>query len=117
MRNLERPIWRDPYLWGIFFGILFLVAVLVVWAARAQEHQHGVDAVDWYDPACCNQRDCRPVKDEDIEFDQVGGDLVARYKPTGNIFHRSQFRKSQDERYHVCIYNGTSFCFYDRAGA
>lgn len=86
-------------------------------SAAAQEHNHGKHAIpDWYDSACCNQRDCKPVADGDVEFADMDGPIV-RYKPTGNVFHRSQFRRSQDERYHVCINPaGTSLCFYDRAG-
>jgi len=84
----------------------------------AQLHIHGENGLpDWYDPSCCNIQDCRPAKDEDITFDVLpGGGIIARFKPTGNIFLQSQFKKSQDERYHVCILNGTSLCFYDRTG-
>lgn len=82
-------------------------------------HVHGVDGLpDWYDSSCCNVQDCRPVLDSEVEFDTLpGGGLVARYKPTGNIFQRFQFKQSQDERYHVYILNGNSLCFYDRTGA
>lgn len=96
----------------------FIIALALAWATPiyAQEHEHGKDGLpDWYDPACCNQRDCRPVKDEDVEFANIDGP-IARYKPTGNVFYQSQFRRSQDERYHVCINSGMSYCFYDRAG-
>ena len=46
----------------------------------------------------------------------------ARYKPTGNVFYKYQFKQSQDERYHVCINpaadgNNGALCFYDRTGA
>lgn len=92
--------------------------VLLSMPAMAQEHDHGQNGLpDWYDPSCCNQRDCRPVKDEDIEFDTLNGGIVARHKPTGSVFTRDRFRQSQDERYHVCIWNGTPLCFYDRTGA
>lgn len=84
------------------------------------QHEHGKNSLpDWYDPSCCNLADCRPVAaDSDIEFDTLpGGGIIARYKPTGNIFQQSQFKRSQDERYHICILNGASLCFYDRTGA
>ncbi len=90
----------------------------------AKEHEHGINLIpDWYDPACCSQRDCKPVDDKDVEFGQDGlGNSWARYKPTGNTFYRYQFKQSQDERYHVCINpaaqgNNGALCFYDRAGA
>jgi len=116
---MEPSIWRDPFTWGILvcLGILAVLGI-VAGFAQAQEHEHGVDGLpDWYDPTCCNQRDCRPVPDSDIEFSTLpGGGIVARYKPTGNIFTQDRFKLSQDERYHVCIWNGTSLCFYDRSG-
>lgn len=91
-------------------------------SAFAQEHDHGKRGTpDWYDPMCCDRRHCKPVPDSDVEFTtDPNGNFVARYKPTGNLFYRPQFKSSQDERYHVCI-NYTnemmSLCFYDRPGA
>lgn len=97
---------------------MILTTAMLCLPASAQEHDHGVDGLpDWYDPSCCNQRDCKPVPDDEIEFSTLpGGGLVARHKPTGNIFLHYQFKPSQDERYHICIWNGTSLCFYDRTG-
>ncbi len=105
---------------ALLAGVAILFA-LACWAVpvRAQEHDHGKGNIpNWYDPACCSQRDCKPVEDDDIEFYLLpGGGLAVRYKVTGNIFQRHQFKLSQDERYHVCIMpGGTSLCFYDRSG-
>ena len=94
-------------------------------AAFAQEpHIHGIAVPDWYDSACCSNRDCKPVDDDaDIEFGMdPTGNMFARYKPTGHTFYKHQFKLSQDERYHVCINpnadgNNGALCFYDRAGA
>lgn len=86
----------------------------------AQLHIHSEDSLpDWYDYHCCNVRDCKPVNDEDISFEILEGIVIVRYKPTNNIFYKNQFRKSQDDRYHVCInkLNNNSICFYDRTGA
>lgn len=113
-----------------------IIALALAWATAAYgqdrtvedysmvQHDHGQNGLpDWYDPGCCNQRDCKPVKDEDIEFVpevQFGTVLgpAVRYKPTGNLFPMYQWRRSQDERYHVCINAlGNSLCFYDRPGA
>lgn len=85
----------------------------------AQEHDHN--QVDWYDPVCCSNRDCKPVPDSDIEFGINEHGNYARYKPTGHTFYRYQFKLSQDERYHVCINpnadgNNGALCFYDRSG-
>lgn len=109
----------------MFRFLLFAVLFSANAAEAQQEHKHGVGGLpDWYDPACCSQRDCRPVEnDEDIEFGaDERGNTFARYKPTGHIFWKPSFKLSQDERYHVCInpnaegQNG-ALCFYDRAGA
>ena len=94
----------------------------------AQEHDHGVNGLpDWYDPSCCTQRDCRPVPDSDIEFLMQGGSDFVRHIPTGLMFQRSQWKLSQDERYHVCIHDDGAaedgdnmkrpLCVYIRAGA
>lgn len=109
-------------------AILSTIAALYSIPVLAQEpHVHGGEIPDWYDPACCSKRDCKPVDDTDIEFgsDQLGN-TYARYKPTGHIFHKNQFRLSQDERYHVCINPNATYdddsgttgalCFYDRSG-
>ena len=92
-----------------------LLLRVAVFAEEHHEHQHGVNGIpDWYDPACCNRRDCRPVEDSnDIEPFLDGGAPAIRYKPTGNVFVKAQFRKSQDERFHVCISaTGYSYCVY-----
>lgn len=97
-----------------------IIFLCLAQSAFAQEHDHGKGGLpDWYDPGCCNRRDCKPVKDEDVVFEMFEGQWVARYVPTGNRFARNQFRLSQDERYHVCINTGNdaSMCFYDRPGA
>lgn len=92
-------------------------------SASAQEHDHGQGSLpDWYDPGCCNRRDCKPVADEDVEFGVNEHGNFARYKPNGHVFYRDQFKPSQDERYHVCINrnaagNNGALCFYDRPGA
>lgn len=110
MKNL----WLDPLAWII---LVVCIAGLVM-AAKAQDHEHGVGNLpDWYDPGCCNLRDCRPVEDKDIEFVTQGGSDFVRHIPTGLLFQRSQWKTSQDERYHVCIYNGGPLCVYIRAGA
>ena len=86
-------------------------------AAIAQnDHIHGTTVPDWYDLNCCEKRDCKPVEDKDIEFGIGPWGKYARYKPTGHTFYSYQFKKSQDERYHVCINprasdNNGALCF------
>ena len=100
---------------------LCALAMLIVMCAMAfaQEHEHGGNLPDWYDPSCCNQRDCRPVADDDIEFrTDESGQAIVFHRPTQSIFYLYQFRKSQDERYHVCIntISGAPLCVYIRPG-
>lgn len=102
---------------------LALAAMLYSTFAQAQApHVHGQNVPDWYDPACCSNKDCKPVEDSDIEFgEDQKGNWYARYKPTGNTFYKYQFKLSQDERYHVCINpaaagNNGALCFYNRSG-
>lgn len=109
---------------------LFAIWTLFLWAVhtRAQEHQHGFDDLpDWYDPQCCNQQDCRPVPDSEIEFGfGADGQPVVFHRPTGAQFTRDRWKVSQDERFHVCVRvvnPGTEneyfaqYCVYLRAGA
>lgn len=106
------------------YRLVLLSTLALLRTAAAQEpHIHGENVPDWYDPSCCNRKDCKPVNnDADIEFGGDGIDNVwVIYKPTGNTFYKYQFKKSQDERYHVCInpaagLNG-SLCFYVRTEA
>lgn len=106
---------------GIGFGILTR-------GAFGQEHQHGVDGLpDWHDPQCCDQQDCRPVPDNEIEFGfKQNGQPAVFHKPTGAVFSKEHWKVSQDERFHVCtrvINAGTEneyiaqYCVYLRAGA
>lgn len=54
----------------------------------------------WYDPYCCNDRDCRPVADGSVR-PTTGGWFV---QETGETVPYSQARESQDGRFHVCIW-------------
>ncbi len=97
---------------------IILVFALWIIPAIAQEHDHGKNGIpDWYDPNCCNVRDCRPVEDSTIEFAMLNGQDIVRHKPTGAVFRRDQWKISQDERYHVCITTGAMpLCVYLRSG-
>ena len=97
-----------------------IIFLSVICFAQEHQHEHGVNVPDWYDPACCNRRDCFPIeqKDEkDLEFGQFGTEPVIKYLPTGSVFTKDKFRKSKDERFHVCLYRGedgryTNYCIY-----
>lgn len=103
-------------------SLALILSLYPVQVLAQEPHIHGQNSVDWYDPACCSNHDCKPVDDDSIEFgsDQLGN-TFARYKPTGHTFYKYQFKPSQDERYHVCINpnamgNNGALCFYDRSG-
>ena len=88
--------------------MLFLASMV-----RGEEpHVHGQTVPDWYDKDCCDNRDCRPVAKHDEPEAIMHGNEPA-YRFHGLIFIRKQFRKSQDERFHVCIRpTGLPLCIY-----
>lgn len=111
----------------LFKSILIALALMIIPAKADDPHSHGVNVPDWYDSTCCSNNDCKPVKDEDIDFGvNAEGRPVAIYKPTGNEFllkdlngNRYEGHKdSKDERYHICInpISKVSLCFYNRGG-
>lgn len=94
------------------FVVLFIIVFLMSMAG-AEEHVHGVDVPDWYDANCCNQRDCKPVDRRD-EPEAIMHGTEPAYRWHGLIFEKSKFKRSQDERFHVCIQPGmnTPLCIY-----
>lgn len=109
----------SPLVFGLLSLCVSIAIVLSFKVAFGQEHEHGQDGLpDWYDPICCNVRDCKPVLDKDVQFGiDVNGTAIITYLPTGNVFYQNQWKQSQDERMHACIFNNASLCFYIRAGA
>lgn len=94
----------------------YVILFLLVWLmsmARSEEHQHGVNAVDWYDKACCDNRDCKPVDGKPEPEAVIHGDKPA-YRYRGLVFTQDKFKRSQDERFHVCIqpHMGIPLCIY-----
>lgn len=84
------------------FAIIFIV-LFIASMARSEEHQHGVNGLpDWYDTACCDRRDCRPVDGKD-EPEAIMYGTEPAYRWHGLVFEKPKFKRSQDERFHVCI--------------
>jgi len=98
-------------------------ALMLAWSdARAQTHMHGDHAADadWYDEACCDQKDCRRIDADEIWFE--GDQLFWKSKRSGklHVIHRDarmnwkqgqpgqdlgpKIRMSQDEFNHGCEY-------------
>lgn len=82
--------------------------------ARSEEpHAHGQTVPDWYENACCNNRDCKPVDGKpEPEAVMHGGKPAYRYR--GMVFTQDKFKRSQDERFHVCVqpHMGIPLCIY-----
>lgn len=97
----------------LIYSLMFLLSLVI--AAKAQEHNHGINVPDWYDPDCCNLQDCRPVLDKDVDFstDELNQPVV-RYKEL--IYNKSRWRRSKDERYHACFRGETVYCIYIPTG-
>lgn len=93
-----------------------ILAAFTSVALAVGDHYHGGNVPDWYDPACCNLQDCRPVADTDIDFGLENGKPVVIYKPLGITFDRARWRISKDERFHVCFRphgnTYTRYCVY-----
>lgn len=91
------------YLTGIF--VMTIICISINYAFSQPLHTHGTDVPDWYDPQCCNQQDCRPVPQEDVDYVLTPEGPGVLYKPTGYIFlsKYGKVKASQDERYHVCL--------------
>lgn len=65
----------------------------------------------WYDPWCCNDKDCRPVPCEEL-IEQKDGS----YKYQNYTIDKSKVKPTQDNQCHVCIFNETGRCAYIQYG-
>lgn len=84
------------------------IALLLALSFPTLAHAHS-----WYDPYCCNDKDCHPVEDEDLE-ELPGGEW--KHLPTGKVFSKDKVKPTQDRKQHVCIWNGQPRCIYIRFG-
>lgn len=107
--------------------MLKLILALFMSAAHAEQpaqpamppHIHGVTVPDWYDRDCCDNRDCHPVDDQkEIEAETYLDQPTFRYTPRDGspsvLFPKNstKWRPSQDERFHVCVFQGMPLCIY-----
>lgn len=86
----------------IFLSMLFVVVVGATRMAPAHE---------WYPSACCSGQDCKAVPQEDLE-EQADGTWV--HLPTGTVFTKDTVHPSQDNKWHVCMYDTA---IYDDSGS
>jgi len=78
---------------------------------------------DWYDPACCDGKDCQPVNPDRVTATATGwrvqispGDHVLSFKPIDVIvpYGDKKIRDSLDGEFHVCIgpHTNNIYCVY-----
>ena len=68
----------------------------------------------WYDTDCCDTRDCRPAEAAEVTVVPDGFDV--RVGKQFRHFGRTEFRQSQDARFHVCVSPATTRCPYVPGG-
>jgi hypothetical protein len=67
-------------------------------------------AHSWYDPYCCNDNDCQPLKPGDVTEGRNGYTIKGEYFVP---YHDKAIKPSQDGQYHWCEYpKGVVRCFY-----
>jgi len=87
----------------IRFALFCLFALLSNCKATAHE---------WYDPWCCNNRDCKPYPAESVTETPVGYRLA-----TGEVVPYRTARVSMDTQFHRCaLSNNVTRCFYSPRG-
>lgn len=71
-------------------------------------------AHSFYDPYCCNDRDCRRISPDDVVETSKGYRVLGRYFVP---YLDKAIKPSQDADYHACEYpEGTLRCFYVPGG-
>ena len=64
---------------------------------------YPASAHEWYEPWCCDDRDCRPARLGEVT-EQDGGYFV---HSSGQHFTYETARTSQDNQFHVCQYQSS----------
>jgi len=78
----------------------------------------GAAAHEWYDPSCCNDRDCAPIPYDAVEQMEWGYKVTLGYgdhplirpgqKPVVMSFPWDVVRQSRDVGHHACVVNWPS---------
>lgn len=96
----------------IAIGLFILTGLVGLLLVRGTMRAH---AHDWYDPACCSNRDCEPITDTAVTIESGG--YHVRY--VGSLgFHVdvlvpfNQAKPSRDENYHGCASTDRFLCLY-----
>ena len=88
-------------------------ALSIVYASRAAGHS-------WYDPYCCNGKDCQPISDGLARLTRGGwrvrlmpGDHPMISRPMDVIVPHSEAKPSEDSAFHICIFPADTLrCLY-----
>jgi hypothetical protein len=83
-------------------------------------HPRGIPAPHWYEPACCNQKDCEPLPFNAVTMVNQG--YRVRYRGSLGflvdvLVPWEKARPSQDGQHHGCASQVRFFCFYAATGA
>ena len=88
-------------------------------------------AHSWYDPWCCNEKDCAPIPNESVTATDNGWYVVLEPGDHPLVTKRQEFvvpyftrdkgrfqqkaRKSKDHQFHACLYpnEDNMRCFYE----
>lgn len=87
---------------------LVLVLMLIAGMVPASSHEWYRGLENAAGQICCNERDCGPLADDDVE-EVTGGYLI---KSLGLTVPYGALQPSPDGRWHVCVWGGKARCFF-----
>jgi hypothetical protein len=113
-KHLRRVLLAEKFL--LITGTLLLgFAVLLIYASSTAR------AHSWYEPECCDLRDCEPIPPDQVKVTPDG-----YITPDGELIKFNEARVSADKDFHWCKYQKNSTqviqplekrkCFYAPAG-
>lgn len=85
--------WRE-WVHDLAYVLMCLAILLLIGLTRE------AGAHEWYDEECCNELDCRPAHEDEVEL-RPGGYWVERIGLVS--FTDERLRPSRDGEFHVCI--------------
>lgn len=95
-----------------WIGICFLLAGMLITLWQCED----ANAHSWYDLYCCNEKDCKELKHDEVTEDGDSYIVIIDGKVVYEIPKDSKIiRPSQDANYHICTspYNlAQPRCFY-----
>ena len=96
-------------------SVIAAITFALCMSAPVQAHDHKDDdgsVIAWYDPDCCNMKDCAPV----VTITPVpGGLLMTRKDGLSSVVEPHDVRRpSKDMRWHICINSAKKrICVYE----